>query len=426
MQVTAVLLCLFVTLALGMPVGFSMGLSGIFGLFMLGGLNTVMGILDTTALSSVSSYELITIPMFLLMAELVLVSGVAKELFRAAAAWVGRIPGGLGIATALTGAGFAAICGSSTAAAATLSSTSLPAMLEQGYEPRMAAGVVAVSGTLAILIPPSVGLVLYGIIADVSIGKLLVGGVIPGLLVTLTIILTVLFLVWQDPSRAPTSPTVSWREKIALLQVVAPMLLLFGMVTGVIYTGVATPTEASALGATGAFFIAVVKRASVPDMYQAFLRATLSTCMILTIILGASIFGYYFTLSKVTQDLTHWVVALGVAPWVIIAFFLISHIIMGAFMDQIAIMVLTIPVALPIIIPLGYDPIWFGVLFVVAAEVGLITPPVGLNCYVVARYSKMPVEQIFHGVVPHWIAHIIIIFIFTVFPGIILWLPSRM
>ena len=380
---------------------------------------TVLGLAATPSLTNAVLGGLFSL-------ETLLVSGVAKELFRAAAAWVGRIPGGLGIATALTGAGFAAICGSSTAAAATLSSTSLPAMLEQGYEPRMAAGVVAVSGTLAILIPPSVGLVLYGIIADVSIGKLLVGGVIPGLLVTLTIILTVLFLVWQDPSRAPTSPSVSWREKFALLQVVAPMLTLFGMVTGVIYTGVATPTEASALGAAGAFFIAVIKRASVPDMYQAFLRATLSTCMILTIILGASIFGYYFTLSKVTQDLTHWVVALGVAPWVIIAFFLISHIIMGAFMDQIAIMVLTIPVALPIIIPLGYDPIWFGVLFVVAAEVGLITPPVGLNCYVVSRYSKMPVEQIFHGVIPHWIAHIIIIFIFTVFPGIILWLPSRM
>src|SRR6202000_2314329 len=201
----------------------------------------------------VVSYELLTIPMFLLLAEFVLVSGVADDLFRAAAAWVGRVPGGLGMATALAGAGFGAICGSSTASAATLSSTSLPAMLKQGYEPRMASGVVAISGTLSMLVPTSVALVIYGLLAEVNIGKLLVSGIIPAILVTITIMATILFLVWQDPSRAPSTKAVPLRERLALLWQVSPMVALFAIVTGTIYLGVATPTEASAFGAFGAF-----------------------------------------------------------------------------------------------------------------------------------------------------------------------------
>ena len=198
--------------------------------------------------------------MFLLMAEFVLVSGIADDLFKATAAWVGRIPGGLGMATALAGAGFGAICGTSTASAATLSATSLPAMLKQGYEPKMAAGVVAISGTLAMLIPPSVALVIYGLLAEVNIGALLIGGVIPGILVTITIMLTVWFLAWQDPSRAPAAPAGhAARKNSGCCRSSGPMLLLFGMVTGVIYTGVATPTEASALGAFGAFGLAIWK-----------------------------------------------------------------------------------------------------------------------------------------------------------------------
>ena len=251
-----VMVVLFVLLAIGTPVGFAMAGSGVLGLYLIGGMPMLTGILQTAPLSAVTSYELITIPMFLLMAEFVLVSGIADDLFKATAAWVGRVPGGLGMATALAGAGFGAICGTSTASAATLSATSLPAMLKQGYEPRMAAGVVAISGTLAMLIPPSVALVIYGLLAEVNIGALLIGGVIPGVLVTITIMATVWFLAWQDPSRAPAGPSVTLYEKFRMLRVVGPMLLLFGMVTGVIYSGIATPTEASALGAFGAFCLA--------------------------------------------------------------------------------------------------------------------------------------------------------------------------
>ncbi len=222
-----------------------------------------------------------------------MVSGVADDLFRAAAAWIGRVPGGLGMATALAGAGFGAICGSSTASAATLSSTSLPAMLKQGYEPKMASGVVAISGTLSMLLPTSAALVIYGLLAEVNIGKLLVSGIIPAILVTLTIMATILFLVWQDPSRAPSLTNVPMHEKLRLLKAVGPMLVLFGIVTTVIYTGIATPTEASA---SGAFALAIWRgRINRKTMVHAFTHAAQGTCMITMILVGASIFGYFFT-----------------------------------------------------------------------------------------------------------------------------------
>lgn len=422
-----VLATLFVLLAIGAPVGFAMGISGALGLWLTGGLDMLLGILQTTPLTSVSSYELITIPMFLLMAELVLVSGVADGLFRAAAAWIGRVPGGLGMATALAGAGFGAVCGTSTASAATLSSTSLPAMLKQGYEPKLAAGVVAISGTLAMLIPPSIALVIYGLLAEVNIGKLLIGGVIPGLLVTGAIMLTVYFLVWQEPSRAPRPIAIAFREKVKLLREVGPMLVLFGLVTGIIYTGIATPTEASAIGAFGAFVIAAYRRTLTrAAMLHAFRRAAHSSCMIAMILLGASIFGYFFTLTQVTQQLVHWVGALDVSRWVIIVLILAGYIVLGSFMDQIAILVLTVPIVLPLIKSLGFDPLWFGVIKIVTAEVGMITPPIGLNCFIVSRYAQRPVTEVFHGTLPHFVAHLIVIAIMVMFPQIILWLPSRM
>lgn len=427
MIVLGVILALFVLLAIGVPVGFAMAITGAAGLWSIGGVDMVLGIVQTSPLSVVGSYELLTIPMFLLMAELVLVSGVADDLFRAAAAWVGRIPGGLGMATALAGAGFGAICGSSTASAATLSSTSLPAMLKQGYEPRMAAGVVAISGTLSMLLPTSVALVIYGLLAEVNIGKLLVSGIVPAILVTITIMATIALLVWQDPSRAPEARRVPWLEKLRLVKAVGPMVLLFGIVTGVIYTGVATPTEASAFGALGAFLLAL-QRGRLKRQIGAytFQRAAQGTCMITMILVGASIFGYFFTITQVTQGLVGWVGDLGVSRWVVITLILCGYIVLGSFMDQIAILVLTVPVVLPLIKSLGFDPLWFGVIKIVTAEVGMITPPIGLNCFIVARYANRPVSEVFHGIWPHFVAHLVVIAILVAFPSIILWLPSRM
>ena len=303
-----VLCLLFGLLAIGTPVGFAMAFSGSIGLLIVGGTGALFGILQTAPLSTVSSYELITIPMFLLMADLVLLSGVADDLFQTASAWVGRIPGGLGMATALAGAGFGAICGTSTASAATLSSTSLPAMIRQGYEPKMAAGVVAISGTLSMLLPTSVALVIFGLLAEVNIGKLLISGIIPAILITITIMATIYLLVWLDPSRAPRTVSVPWSERFALLWQVSPMVALFSVVTGTIYLGIATPTEASAFGAFGAFLLAIVKgKITAATLYHTLLRASHGTCMIVMILVGASIFGYFFTLTHVTQDLVAWV-----------------------------------------------------------------------------------------------------------------------
>ena len=427
MMVLVILGTLFVLLGIGAPVGFAMGIAGAVGLYFKGGTGLVLGILTTTPLSSVSTYELITIPMFLLMAEMVLLSGVADDLFRAVAAWLGRIPGGLGMATAIAGAAFGAICGTSTASAATLSSTSLPAMIKQGYEPRLAAGIVAISGTLAMLMPTSIALVIYGLLADVSIGKLLISGIVPALCVTATILLTILFLIWRDPTRAPPTRSVPWAEKIRLLRLVAPMVILFTIVTGAIYSGIATPTEASAVGALGALLLAIAHGHYQPDrLLYAFRHAAYGSCMIAMILLGAAIFSYAFALTQLTQDLVAWVGALPVSRWVIITILLAGYIVLGSFMDQMAILVLTVPIVLPLIKSLGFDPIWFGVIKIVTAEVGLITPPIGLNGFIVARYAKRPVTEVFHGTFPHFVAHIIILAILVAFPSIILWLPSHM
>lgn len=422
-----VTLFLFVLLALGMPVAFALATAGSLGLYLMGGLDVLAGVITTTPLSSAATYELISVPMFILMAEFVILSGVADDLFRAAATWVGRVPGGLGMATAIAGAGFGAISGSSTASAATLSSTTMPAMLKQGYDPKLAGGVVAISGTLAMLIPPSIALVLYGIIADVSIAQLLIGGVIPGILVTFTIMATVWYLVWRDPSAAPAGQAYTMRQKIASLKVVGPMLVLFMAVTGVIYTGIATPTEASGIGAFGAFVLALhagtVNRQSLA---KALTHAAHASCMIIMIVVCAKIFGYFFTLTQSTQAIVQWVSARDVSKWIVIAFILFGYMVLGCLMDQVAILILTVPIVLPLVKALGFDPVWFGVIVVVMAEVGLVTPPVGLNVFVVARYAKRPLQEIFTGVLPHVISHLLLVAILVAFPSIILWLPRQM
>ena len=340
---------LFVLLTIGTPVAFSLVITGSVGLYIVGGWDAVVGVLTTTPLSSAGSYELISVPLFILMAQFVILSGVADNLFKCAATWVGRVPGGLGMATALAGAGFGAISGSSTASAATLSSTTMPAMLKQGYNPSLAGGVVAISGTLAMLIPPSIALVLYGIIADVSIGQLLIGGVIPGLLVTLTIMGTVFVLVMINPSHAPRGRAYTMREKFVSLKVVGPMVFLFMAVTGVIYTGIATPTEASGLGAFGAFLIAVKEgKVNLNSLSRSLVHASHASCMIIMIVVCAKVFGYYFTLTQSTQALVQWVSSLDMHRMAVMACILFGYLVLGCLMDQIAILILTVPIVLPL------------------------------------------------------------------------------
>lgn len=427
MSATFITILLLVLLFIRCPVGFALSISGALGLYLVGGTQAVFGVLSSMPRDTASAYEFLTIPMFLLMAEFVLRSGVADDLFRAASAWFGRIPGGLGIATALAGAGFGAICGSSTASAATLSSTSLKAMLEQGYEPRMASGAVAISGTLAMLIPPSIAMVIYGLLADVGIAQLLIAGIIPGLLVTFTIGATVFLLAKINPEHAPLAPAMPLREKIALLKGIGPMLVLLMAVSGVIYTGIATPTEAAALGALFAGLLFIIRRGFVlGEMTDLLRRAIRTSCMIGIILLGAHIFSTFFALTQTTQALVTWVGQLDVNPWTIMIVLLVIYLILGCFLDQMAILVLTIPIVAPLVQSLGFDLIWFGIVVIVIAELGLVTPPMGLNAFVVSKYSNIPVTQVFWGIVPHVLAHFVVIALLLIFPAIVLWLPSQM
>lgn len=427
MLVTLVLVALAVLLIIGLPVALAMAVSGALGLYIYGGMPILMGILGTTPLSTANSYELITIPMFILMAEFVIISGIATDLFSSASIWVGRLRGGLAMATAIAGAGFGAISGSSTAAAATLASTSLPEMMRQGYEPKLAGGVVAISGTLAMLIPPSVALILYGILADVSISRLMIAGVIPGILVTVTIVLTVAVLVAVWPDSAPPGQRYPMREKILSLRRVWPMVVLFMAVTGTIYTGIATPTEAAGIAAFAAMLLAMLERKlTLRALWTALRHTSHTTAMILFIILGAHVFGYFFTLTRVTNDLANWVGGLPLPPLAIMAIILLGYIVLGFFMDQIAILILTVPVVLPIVLQLGFDPIWFGVIVVVTAEIGMVTPPLGMNVFVVARYTGRPLSELFIGVMPHVWAHLLVIVLLVLWPALVLWLPSQM
>jgi C4-dicarboxylate transporter, DctM subunit len=418
---------LLLLMLLRVPIAFSILVASAAGLAMVAGPAALMGVLETAPLSSVSNYEFITVPLFLLMAEFVIMSGVADGIFAAAAAWVGRMRGGLAIATALAGAGFAAICHSSTAAAATLSSTSIPAMLKANYEPRLAYGVVAISGTLGMLIPPSVALVLYGLIADVNIGKLFIGAIIPSFVVAVTIILTVVVLVWINPACAPPAKVHSWDEKWQSLKVAMPMTLLFLSVVGFIYTGVCTPTEASALGAFGALLIALALRRMTWDgAMQAAYRAARTTCMILLIVMTAHVLAYFLVMTHLTESLLAWVKGAGIPPWGVLLVLYALYLVLGCFLDLAAMLVLTIPVVLPLVKALGFDPVWFGIVVVVLGEIGMLTPPVGLNVFVVSRVTGVPAREVFRGVWPHVIAHLFAVAALTLWPQLVLWLPGTM
>ncbi|MGR3375425.1 TRAP transporter large permease [Salipiger abyssi] len=426
MAVAIGFLLLAVLLVIGLPVALALALSGAVGLYFVGGTALSTGILAAAPLGAVESYEFVMIPMFILMANFIVVSGVADDMFNIAKTWMGRVPGGLAHATAITGAAFGAISGSSTAAAATLSSTTIPGMIKHGYDRRLASGVVAISGTLSMLIPPSGAMIIYALLADMSVAKLLIAGIIPGLMVTAAIMLTILFLVWRNPDHAPSAESYTWRQKFGSLKSAWSFILLFTLVTVVIYTGIGTPTEASAVGALAALLLAVSRGTTVKELIHAALATAEASCMIALIFLGAQIFVYFLTMTQATQDLVTYVMGSGIPPLAILILALAMYLILGCFMDLVAMLILTVPVITPLILELGYDPIWFAVITIVMGEVGVLTPPLGMNVFVISKYTKMPVADVFRGSFPHVIAHLILVAILVAFPGLVTWLPSTM
>ena len=430
MTAIAITILLFALIAAGAPLAFALAASGCLGIWILGGFAAMMSFLTTTPVSSASQYELMTIPMFVLMAEFVIVSGVAEELFDTVDAWTRRLPAGLGLSTILTGAGFSSICGSSAAAAATLASTAIPQMRRHGYDIRLATGLTAIVGTLSSMIPPANGLIIYGVLSEADLGKLLIAGLLPGVLGIATLALTLQIQILRDPgliAKREDEPPVPLAARLRMTLRVLPMVALFLLVIGVLYFGIGTPTEASALGALGALLIAAGRRRLNRASFLKAVRSTLRvSTMITMIIAGASLFGYFLTMSQATQTLTTSIADLPTSRWVIVALLLAIKLVLGCFMDQVALLVLTVPITLPIVTSLGFDPVWYGIVLALTSEIGLVTPPIGLNAYIVARYTGIPVEQVFIGVWPYMLAMFGLLVVITAFPSLSLWLPSLM
>ncbi|WP_372004384.1 TRAP transporter large permease [Tistrella mobilis] len=414
-----------VTLVLGMPIGFSLIVAGAAGIWINAGWMPLLGILRAEPYRHASSFLLTTIPLFILMAELLARGTVVQAMFRCAYAFVGHLRGGLALAAVGANAGFAALSGSSTAAAAAMARISIPEMRRFGYDDRLSLGTVAIAGTLAIMIPPSLGLIIYGILTESSIGRLFVAGIVPGLLSATGFVISIMIWVRRDPSIAPQVVRTAWPERVRSLTAIGPAMLLVVFVAGSIYSGAATPTEAAAIGAMAALVISVVFGGlRGRDMLAAFRSSIRSTALIFTIIIGAMIFGKYLAITRLPQDLLETIVALNIPGWAIIAILIVIYLILGCFLDQLAVMLLTLPLTFPLVVGLGYDPIWWGIVLTKTSEIGLVTPPLGLNSFVVSASADAPLEKTFSGVWRLLIGDMIVLLLLLLFPALSLGLPG--
>ena len=423
---------LFVLMLLRVPVGMAMGLVGISGFSYLVGGAPALKLVGQTSMRTVTDYTFGVIPMFLLMGAFVTSSGMSRELFRTANNFVGHLRGGLGIATVAACGGFAAICGSSVATAATFSTVAYPEMRRYGYPQSFATGVIAAGGTLGAMLPPSTVLAVYGIITEQDIGKLFIAGIIPGLLAICMYMITIAIIGWVKPGFLPAGRPTPWNERLAALKDIWAPLLLFIFVIGGLY-GLPflprfTPTEAGGVGASGAFLIGVLSgRLNKDGILTSLLQATRTAAAVFTVLIGALLFGYFLTITQTPQKVTEFLTALGLGKYGVLALIMVMYLLLGCLMDAMAMIILTIPIIFPVIIHLGFDPIWFGVIIVMTVELGLIHPPVGMNVFVIKSVIKdVSFTTIFKGVIPFIITDLIRLVILIAFPILALWLPSRM
>ncbi|MQL51765.1 TRAP transporter large permease subunit [Desulfofundulus thermobenzoicus] len=427
MIAATILVLLLLFLFLGMPVGFAMGVAGLIGLYLEGGPSAVLSIMSNAPYRSVANFSLSTVPMFIFMAEIVSRADIVREVFDAAKKWLGKTPGGLAIAAVIASAGMGAMSGSSTAAAACMSAITIPEMRRAGYDLRVAAGVVTVAGTLAIMIPPSIPLVIYGIVTETSIGKLLIAGIIPGVMTTLIYSLGIISWNKFKPGVMPAGQSFPWGEKFASLKPLWPFLILGSIVIITLYFGLGTPTEAAAIGAFGAALISLAtRRINLKGICDAALQTAKITTMIFTIIIGAMVVGYFFTLTQAPQGVIKAIGGAGFPVWAVMTLVVVLYLFLGCIMDMIAILLLTLPLTFPLIMNLGLDPIWFGIIVTKLSEIGLVTPPVGMNAYVVSATVKAPLDQVFRGTGVMLTFEAITVVLLLVFPIIATWLPSFM
>jgi C4-dicarboxylate transporter, DctM subunit len=419
---------LFVLMLLRVPVGMAMGLVGVSGFaYLVGGAPALKNVGHTT-MRTVTDYNFAVIPLFLLMGSFASTSGMSRELFRGANAFLGHLRGGLGIATVAACGGFAAICGSSVATAATFSTVAYPEMRRHGYPDSFATGVIAAGGTLGIMIPPSTVLAVYGLITEQDIGKLFIAGIVPGLLAVSMYILTINIIGWARPGFLPAGERAPWKERLAALRDIWAVLLLFVFIIGGLYGGVFTATEAAGMGAGGAFVIGLLRRRlSVDDILRSLLETTRTTAAIFTILIGALLFGYFLTVTQVPQKATEFLTGLGLGRYGVLALIMLMYLVLGCLMDALAMIILTVPIIFPLIKELGFDPIWFGVIIVMTVELGLIHPPVGMNIFVIKSVLEdMKISTIFYGVLPFIVTDLVRLVILIAFPILATWLPARM
>ena len=425
-----------VLVMLRIPIAFAMGFVGMVGFMLETSYRASISMAARLIIDTSQDYGLSVVPLFILMGLFVNKAGISRELYAASNAFLGHLRGGLAMATIVACGGFAAISGSSLATAATMSKVAMPEMRRFNYSDKLSTASIAAGGTLGILIPPSVILVIYGLLTETSIGKLFVAGVIPGLIGILFYLVAVKFTVWRDPEAGPAGPRASVADRLAALKDVWAVLLLFFLVIGGLY-GVFdvpplnlsfSPTEAAGMGAMGAFLIAIARRRlSLSDTFDALRETAMTTAGLFAVLIGAWIFSNFVNVAGLPAALSNLVTAYDLPPWVVMCIILLIYIALGCVFESLSMLLLTVPIFFPIVTGLGYDPIWFGIIVVVVTEISLITPPVGLNVFVLrAVVRDVPTATIFRGVTPFWMVDIIRLLLLLSLPALVLFLPSQM
>ena len=419
---------IFALALLRVPLAFSMGLVGFAGIGLTRGWDPALISTAQVVQETGFAYTLSVIPLFILMGNFVARAGLAHELFQAAYAFIGHVRGGLAHATVLACAGFGAICGSSIATAATMSRVAYPSMKKLGYSDSLATGVMAAGGTLGIMIPPSTIMVIYGIITETNIGKLFAAGVIPGLLTALLMMVGISVMTARDPSHAPAGERTSWPDRWKALRGIWGVALLVFVVLGGIYGGLFTATEGAGFGAAGAFLFALARgRLTWAILYQVLVESARTTAMLFTLLIAATIFANFVNFTSMPGDLKEWITHLGLSPIMIITAMMFIYIVLGTVMEELTMVLLTIPLFFPIVTALGFDPVWFGVLIVMIVQIGLISPPVGMNLFVLnSLLPGVGLGAIFRGCWPFVAVMILVLGLLIAFPQLSLWLPSLM
>ena len=417
---------MFGLMALRVPVGIAMGVTGIFGFAAVSGLSPAINLLANVPLSVITDYNLSVIPMFVLMGAFASYGGMSRELYNAGRTWLGHFRGGLALASIFSCAGFAAINGSSVATTATMTQIALPEMRRGGYDAGLSAGMIAAGGTLGIMITPSVIFVLYGIMTEIDITQLFAAGVFPGLIAVAFYSLIIVFLSYKYPHLLPRGTKHSWAERWASVRGLWAIFALFLMVLGGIYSGIFTVQEAAGVGAIGALGIGIVRRKlGLAEIRGALIQALRVSSAIMLIVIGAYLFGYFLTITQFTQHAVDFLVDLPIGAYGVLALIMLCYIVLGAVMDELAMLLLTVPIVVPAIMALGFDPVWFGVILVMAVTLGLISPPVGMNVFVINSIARdVPLTQIYKGTLPFISVDLLRLVILCAFPAISLWLPS--